>query len=182
VDRWKDAERNSLVADQVAKRTALRALLHRPFNILGLGGRTFFGYFHPHQIHQQAKSDLGKGDWPKPTMSKTIAERFRLAPPSHSDVKTQTLLQRYFLRAQLYYYVVVLSPFLCATLLFLVRETYVVLLFLHGAIFLGTDSLLAVTSSVRYLQPLSFLTILVFALLGSYIVARFRTTPRTAMV
>jgi uncharacterized membrane protein len=64
--------------------------------------------------------------------------------------------------------------------LFFVRETYVFVLFLHGCIFLATDSLLAVTASVRYLQPLSFLAILVFALFVNYFIQR-RPFARSSM-
>jgi hypothetical protein len=169
VDRWQNAEGDSALADQVAKQTALRALSHRPAAILSLGWRTFLGYFDPHQLHQQAKSDLGRGDWPKP-MTQTMESRLRLAPPARGEAKSHSPLQRYFLVAQPYYYVVVLSPFICAALFLFVRQTYVLLLFLHGCIFLATDSLLAVTSSVRYLQPLSFLAILVVAVFANYLI------------
>ena len=181
VDRWKKVASDLAVADQVAKQTALRALLRRPNGILSLGCRTFLGYFNPHQMHQQAKADLGKANWPQP-ITGTIAKRLRLAPPSHGDSKTYTILQRYFLRALPYYYFVVLSPFICAVLFFFVRDTSVLLLFLHGSIFLATDSFLAVTPSVRYLQPLSFLTILVFALLGAYLVQRFSLRPQSSSI
>jgi len=172
VDRWKKAASDLAVADQVAKQTALHALSRRPIEIFSLGWKTFLGYFDRHQIHRQAKSDLGKTDWPKP-IARIMAKRLHLAPPAHGEAKRHSLLQRYFLRALPYYYFVILSPFICGALLFLVRETYVLLLFLHGCILLGTDSVLAVTASVRYLQPLSFLTILILALLSAYLVQRF---------
>jgi hypothetical protein len=181
VDRWKHVAADLRLADEVARHTALRALLRRPIGVLNLGYGTFLGYFDLHRLHQQAKSDLGRGDWPA-GMTETLATRLRLAPPSRGEAKTYTILQRYFLRAQPYYYVVVLCPVICGAMFFFLREAYVLLLFFHGCIFLGTDSLLAVTASVRYLQPLSFLTILVFAVLGSYTVQRFRPAQRAPIL
>lgn len=178
VDRWKNAASNLALADQAAKRTAMRALVLRPFSILSLGYRTFLSYFDLHRTHEQAKSDLGKAAWPAP-MSKTLAAHLRLAPPSRGAAKTHSILQRYFLRAQPYYYLVILCPFICGALLLFVRETYVFLLFFHTCIFLATDSLLAVTASVRYLQPLSFLTILIFALIANYAIQRLRPSQQS---
>ena len=171
VDRWKKAEPNLAIDDQVAKQTALHSLLRRPIPILVLGGRTFLGYFDLHQIGQQAKSDLGMQTWPK-GITDELASRFRLAPPRPSEARSPTLLQRYFLHARPYYYVVLFSPIVCGVLFFFSREGYVVLLFFHSSIFLATNSLLAVTASVRYLQPMSFLTILIFALLGKQLFDR----------
>jgi hypothetical protein len=179
IDRWQNAAGDPALADQIAKQTALQALLHRPTAILSLGCRTFLGYFDSHQLHQQAKSDLGRGDWPKP-ITHTMASRLRLAPPARGEAKSHTTLQKYFLAAQPYYCVVVFCPVFCGVLLFFVRETYVFVLFLHGCIFLATDSLLAVTASVRYLQPLSFLAILVFALFVNYFIQR-RPFARSSM-
>lgn len=180
VDRWKNAAPDLALADRVAKQTALEALLHRPISILILGGRTFLGYFDPLRIHQQALSDLGNGEWPTPDEEK-LAGRLRLVPPPPHEARSHTILQGYFLAAQPYYYVVALCPFLYGALLLFVRQTHVLLIFLHASIFLGTNSVLAVTPSVRYLQPLSLLTVLFLALLGNYLLqrptpARSRTT------
>jgi hypothetical protein len=175
IDRWKTAEPDIAVSDRVAQQTAMRALVRRPWSIFYLGFQTFSSYFHPHQIHNQAKSDLGKADWPD-KMTKSMARQFRLAPPSRGAAKDYTLLQRYFLRAQPYYCVVVLSPLLCTLLFFFVRDIYVIVLFIHGCIFIATDSLFAVTASVRYLQPLSFLTILILILLANTVIRQLPGT------
>jgi hypothetical protein len=171
IARWKDAEPDLAHADQIAKQTALHALLHRPMSVLALGTTTFLDYFHPRQIHQQALSDLGTGEWPTPAAEK-LAGRLRYTPPSPLEARSHTILQTYLLSAQPYYYIVALSPFLCGALLFFVRETFILFLFIHASIFLGTNSLLAVTASVRYLQPLSFLTILVAFVFADHLLRR----------
>ncbi|MGI8956699.1 MAG: hypothetical protein ACR2II_07275 [Chthoniobacterales bacterium] len=171
VARWKNIEPDLAHADQIAKQTALHALLHRPLSILTLGTTTFLDYFHPRQIHRQALSDLGTGAWPTPAAEK-LRGRLRYTPPSLLEARSHAILQTYLLSAQPYYYIVALCPFLCGALLFIVRETPILLFFIHASILLGTNSLLAVTASVRYLQPLSFLTILIVFVFGDYLLRR----------
>jgi hypothetical protein len=180
VDRWQSAEPDFAVADRIAKKTALNALLRRPLGVFGLGLRTFFSYFDWQRTHRQAKSDLGKADWPEKTTA-TMASRFRLAPPPHGSTKSYSILQRYFLRTQPYYYLVLLSPLAGAVLLFIIRARDAVLLFVHACIFLTTGCLLAVTASVRYLQPLSFVTILIIALLVKHLRDRRALRPLSAI-
>jgi hypothetical protein len=176
-DRWQQIEPKAAISDQVAKQTALNALRRSPTSVATLGAKTFFGYWDFNRVHEQAKYDLGKAgnNWPK-TRRWNLASHFRLSPPAPGDTKRSTLLQRYFLRSQPYYYVVLLSPFLCGGLIFFVAEGYVSLLFLHGWVLFGTVSILSKTTSVRYLQPLSLLTILIFAALVKAVIDR-RSKP-----
>ena len=171
MDRWKSAETDVALADRIAKQTALHSLTHRPLGVAYLGLRTFLSYFDLKGIYQQAKSDLGKADWPTP-MTGTMAARFRLSPPGTSAATHFTLLQRYFLRSHPYWYLVLLSPVVCALLFVFLGETYLIILFAHASIFLATDCLLVVTASVRYLQPLSLLTILASALVLKLLLSR----------
>ena len=87
VARWKNAEPDLARAEQVAKQTALHALLHRPISIATLGARTYLDYFHPRQIHRQAVSDLGTGEWPNPVEG-MILKRLRYAPPLSSEARS----------------------------------------------------------------------------------------------
>ena len=166
--QWKRIEPNAFISDQVAKQTALNALLHRPMGVVTLGAKTFLHYWNFEHIRRQAKVELGKADWPNnwpEGMTSALATHFRLSPPPPGDRKTHTLLQRYFLRSQPYYYLVLLSPFVCVGLIFLVSEGYVSLLFFHSCILFGTVTILSKVAGVRYLQPMSLLTILIFAAL-----------------
>ncbi len=177
VSRWKAAEPDLRTADSIAKQTAVHSLVHHPIGVLALGGKTFASYFDWKSTHHQAKYDLGKGDWPK-GMTETIASRFRLAPPRSAEKKYYSPLQAYFLHAQLYYFVVLFSPLACLLLICLTWQASHILLLVHSGIILATNSFLAVTASVRYLQPLSFLTILIFALLVHHLIQRYRATSR----
>jgi len=179
IARWKQIEPNAAIANQVAKQTALHALLRRPMGVATLGAKTFLGYWDFRQIHRQAKVELGIGRNLPERITSTLAKHFRLSPPPpRGDAKGYTLLQRYYLRAQPYYYVVLLSPFICGGLIFIVSEGYVSLLFLHGWILFGTVTILSKTASVRYLQPMSLLTILIFAVLLKAVIDR-RSQPKS---
>lgn len=170
VARWKRTESDIALADRIAKETALHSLLRRPLGVVGLGARTFFGYFDWRAVHRQAKYDLGRGDWPK-GLSNTIAARLRLSPPGASS-KAPSILQQYFLSAQPYYYVVLFCPLVGGVLFFFSREPHLILLLFHSSVLLATNSFLAVTASVRYLQPMSLLTILILASFVRYLTAR----------
>ena len=67
VDRWKQIEPNAAISNQVAKQTALNALLRRPMGVATLGAKTFLGYWDFNHIRRQAKVELGKAlnNWPK---------------------------------------------------------------------------------------------------------------------
>ncbi|HZS18318.1 MAG TPA: hypothetical protein VFA51_10355 [Candidatus Udaeobacter sp.] len=162
--RWKQIETNDAVSNTVAKQTALNALLRRPMEIGLLGGKTFLRYWNFNHIHRQVKKELGKtgNNWPK-TKEWNVAAHFNLQPPSERNARTYTFSQKHLLRSQPYYYVVLLSPFICAALIFLLAEGYVVLLCLNSWILLATITILSKEASVRYIQPMSLLTILIFA-------------------
>ena len=173
VARWKQIEPNAAISEQVAKQTALNVLLRRPMDIVTLGLKTFLHYWNFEHIRRQAKVELGKArnNWPN---NKTwhVVTHFHLLPPLPQEAKTDTLLQRYFLHSQPYYYMVLLSPFVCVGLIFFVSERYVSLLFLHSWILFGTVTILSKNVSVRYLQPMSFLTMLIFAALVKAVMDR----------
>jgi hypothetical protein len=177
VDRWKQIEPNAAVSNQVAKQTALNALLRHPMGIMTLGAKTFLHYWNFKHIRRQAKVELGKmrNNWPD-KKKWNVATHFRLVPPSAREAKTYTLSQRCFLRSQPYYYIVLLSPFVCVGLIFFLAEGYVFLLCLHSWILFGTITILSKDASVRYLQPMSLLTILIFAALVKAVIDR-RSQP-----
>jgi hypothetical protein len=176
-DRWKQIEPNDTVSNQVARQTALNALLRRPLDVLSLGGKTFLHYWNFEHIRTRARTELGKArnNWPKKE-NWNLATHFRLVPPSARENKTYTLSQWYFLRSQPYYYAVLLSPFICVALIFFVAEGYVFLLCLHSWVLFATITILSKEASVRYLQPMSLLTILIFAALVKAVIDR-RSQP-----
>lgn len=180
ISRWKNTEPDLTRADAIAKQTALRALVHHPVAIYMLGVGTFLDYFDWNRTRNQARYDLGLASWPTP-MTATMADRFRLAPPTRAEVKSPTILQRYLLDAHPYYFVALSAPLLCAILFWFRRHGDVLLIFLHGCILLATDSFLAVTASVRYLQPLSLLALLALAFFAQHLIS-LRLPPHPAVL
>ncbi len=180
--RWKQIEPKAAISNQLAKQTALHALWRHPLSIVMLGAKTFLGYWDFNRVQRRAKRDLGKAGNNRPeTRTWKLASQFSLSPPQPGDAEAYTLLQRYFLRSQPYYYLALLSPFVCSALIFLVSEGYVSLLFFHSWILFGTVTILAKDVSVRYLQPMSLLTILIFAVLVKVVTDRWSSpTSSTA--
>jgi len=164
VQQWLALEANAVKANQVAKQTSLRALVRNPGAILRLAGRTFLGYWDIPLIKNYAKHDLGHVNLSKEDLA-LLAQKFHWATPQEI-IQTSSLLRRYFLAAWPYYLVVVLSPLWSVILIRLAPEKkYAVLLFFHSSIMLATTLLFAEAPSVRYLQPLSLVTL---ALMAAY--------------
>jgi hypothetical protein len=172
IDRWKHTEKNLTKADRLAKETAMHALLRNPFGVARLGWQTFLGYFHPERMRRQAKYELGNIRLPESLRSQLVRFFHYSPPPESVAAKHSSMLQKYFLNSQPYHDLVVLVPFMCLLLMFLFPRRSVLLLFLHSGILLGTSVLFTVTATVRYLQPLSLLTILTAAAAWEWRVAR----------
>jgi hypothetical protein len=164
IDQWKNIEPNMARQNDVAKKTALHALWHRPQSVLKLGAEAFLAHWNLGLMHSRANADLATA-YPWDARMRNYAARFHMVPPRRDEAEKHSLLQGYQLIAQPYYYVVLLSPFACVYLLFFGRERYRFLLLLHSWIFLATITLLSIGPSARYLQPMSLLTILIAAAL-----------------
>ena len=179
ISRWRQIEPNPTIANQVAAQTALHALLRNPMGVAVLGAKTFLAYWDFKEIRRQANVELGKAkpqhNWSE-NMTSTFAEKFRLAPPPAGDAKSYTLLQRYYLIARPYYYIVLLSPVVCGVVIFFVAKGYVLLVLLHSWLIFGTVTILSKAASVRYMQPMSLLTIVIFAILVKAVIDR-RSQP-----
>lgn len=162
VQRWHELEPNPVRANQIAKQTALRALGRNPVEIMRIAGKTFLGYWDIPSIRSYAKYDLGHVN-PSGEVLALLAQKFQWATPKNI-VDASSLLKRYFLSAWPYYLVVVLSPLWAAILIgFASEKKYAVLLFFHSSIMLTTTLLFAVAPSVRYLHPLSLVTLVTIA-------------------
>jgi hypothetical protein len=178
VDLWKNIEPNAAIGNQVAKQTALHALFHRPLSVLKLGAHTFLEYWDFPLMRKRTKTDL-KPTVPWDSGLSKAAARLHVVPPRPEHAKTSRLLQRYHVIAQPYYYIVLLVPFVCTWLTFVVRQGYCFLLCLHSWVLLGTITLLSMGPNARYLQPMSLVTILMFAVLVNSLIDR-RSRSMTA--
>jgi hypothetical protein len=113
----------------------MNALLRRrPLQIAGLALRTCMGYWGIASIQSYAREDLGGVDLTDDQI-KMLAQRFRFATVKWITSQPRSLLQWYFVRAWPYYFIVVVSPLVCAFVTWLGRDrAFAFLLFIHASI------------------------------------------------
>jgi len=107
IPRWHQIEKNRRKNDRVSRETSINALRRRPLEIVGLAVQTYMEYWNLPLIWRYARNDLGYGRL-KEEQLKTLAEKFGFHTVDHLPVLPYSLLQRYFLAAWPYYFVVVL--------------------------------------------------------------------------
>jgi hypothetical protein len=178
MDRWSKIETNTAQANQIAKATALNALRRNPFQVLGLAWRTFIAYWNPKELEDYARIDLGHVDL-LPQGAAVLAEHFHFAADLQIKGAPLTLLQRYFVAALPYCYFILLSPILGLVATYLCRDKrYPLLLLLHIGIILGMTMTFTSAPSLRYLQPISVLTLICVGVCAGAIPIRLRGGAR----
>jgi hypothetical protein len=174
VRRWHEIEKDPRTNDRVSRETAINALRRRPLAILGLTKQTYMEYWDARVIQRFARTDLGYGKLQDDQLQ-TLAEKFGFQGVKQLPAKPFSLLQRYFLAASPYYLVVVLSPLIWAIATWLSRNrAFALLLFFHASILLVVVTALSPQAGVRYIQPISLLTILSLAVCVDWLVRRAR--------
>jgi len=162
IDRLLKLERHRSKRDSLAKKTALHALWRNPIGVLGIGWRTYLGYWNMATMKKSAESDFGFRNPPGDELRALLASRFHLSYAKGAT--NMSAIQYYYLGAWSYYFLILLAPLLSGLAIALrsVRR-YAVLLFVHISILMAMAMTFG-SDSVRYFQPISFLTLLVLAL------------------
>ncbi len=174
IDRWRKIEKKRRKRDQIARETAMNALRRRPLQIAGLALKTYMGYWGIASIQSYAREDLGYGELTDEQI-KMLIEKFRFTTVKLLPAQPFSLLQQYFLRSWPYYFIVVVSPLTCALAMWVSRQrAFMFLLFIHASILLVVITALSPQASVRYLQPVSILTLLSIAICTDWLVRRAR--------
>ena len=174
IRRWREIEKDRQTDDRVTRETAINALRRRPLAIVGLTVKTYMGYWDRREIQQYARTDLGYGEL-KDRQIKMFADKFGFQAVRHLPAQPFSLLQRYFLAVWPYYFVVILSPLICALATCLSRDrALALLLFVHASILLVVVTALSPQPGIRYIQPISLLTLLSIAICGDWLVRRGR--------
>ena len=164
IDRWRQIESKRKKSDRIAKETAMNALRRRPLQIVGLAMKTYMGYWGIASIQSYARDDLGYGELSDDHL-KMLAEKFRFITVKLLPVQPFSWLQRYFLGGWPYYFIVVVSPLTCGLAIWVSRQrAFAFLLFIHASILMVVITALSGQASIRYLQPLSLLTLLSIAI------------------
>jgi hypothetical protein len=174
VKRWREIEKNRKKSDRVARETAINALRRRPLEIVGLTVKTYMGYWNPGSIWTYALTDLGYGKLSDDQI-KMFAEKFGFQTVKRLPAQPFSLLQQYFLAAWPYYFIVVVSPLVCAFAIWLSRDrAFALLLFIHASILMVVVTALSPQACIRYLQPVSVLTLLSIAICVDWLARRTR--------
>jgi len=138
-------------------------LRRRPLEIVGLTLKTYMEYWGIGSIQWYARKDLGYGRLSDDRV-KMLAEKFGFQTAKRIPAQQYSLLQRYFLGAWPYYFIVIVSPLVCAFATCVSRDRALAfLLFVHVSILMMVVTALSPQASVRYLQPVSILTLLSIA-------------------
>ncbi len=168
---------NPSKADTLAKKTALHALWRDPLGILGIGGRTYVSYWNVAAMKRCAQSDFSFRRPPDDKLIALLASRFHL---SYTKGTVMSPIQLYYIVAWPYYFLILLAPLLSGLAIALspVRR-YAILFFLHISIMMAMAMTFG-SDSVRYLQPISFMTLLVLALVAKILLRSVRKDEATA--
>ena len=170
--RWREIEKDRRKNDRDARETAINALRHRPLEIVGLAVQTYMGYWNPESIWRYARIDLGYGKLNDDEV-KILAEKFGFQTVKQLPALPYSLLQDYFLAALSYYFIVVVSPLVCAFATWLSRDrAFAFLLFIHASILMVVITALSPQACIRYLQPVSVLTLLSIAICVDWLARR----------
>ena len=172
VKRWREIEKDPGKNDRVARETAINALRRRPLEIVGLAMKTYLGYWNIGSIRWYARSDLGYGKLGDDQI-KMLAEKFGFQTVKYLPAQPYSLLQQYFLAAWPYYFIVIISPLVCAFATSLSRDrSFALLLFIHASILMVVVTALSPQACIRYLQPVSVLTLFSIAICVDWLARR----------
>jgi hypothetical protein len=163
VDRVSQLQPDPARANQIAGKAAMHALRRNPVGVAGLAGQTYAIYWDIAAMQRCATADFSFNNPPSDDLIATLAGTFNVTLDKENP--TQSLLQRYYVAAWPYYFLILVAPLLAAcTLLFRFGRGYAFLLFVHISLMLAISMLFG-GESVRYFQPISYALLLALALL-----------------
>ena len=179
IDRWTKIEKNHRKRERIARETAMNALRRRPLRIAGLAVKTYLGYWSIGSIQRYAREDLGYGELTDEEVDR-LAEKFGFRTTKTVPALPFSFSQQYFVAAWPYYFLVIVSPLTCAFATWLARDrAFAFLLFIHASILMVVVTALSPQACIRYIQPVSLLTLLSIAVCVDWVVRRSR--PAAAM-
>ncbi len=174
IDRWSEIEKDRRKRDRIARETAMNALRRRPLQIAGLALKTYMGYWGIASIQSYAREDLGYGELSDEQV-KMLAEKFRFTNGKTAASAAFLIVTTVLSCAWPYYFIVVVSPLICAFATWLSSDrAFAFLLFIHASILMVVITALSPQASIRYLQPVSVLTLLSIAICVDWLARRAR--------
>jgi len=181
IDRFSTLHPERSGAERIARETAMNAVRRNPLAVLNLGWHVYSDYWSVAAMKASARSDFGFNNPPKEDLVDLLASRFHLAIDAKKQ--TESFLQQWSVAAWPYYFLILLAPLPAAfAVAFRPKQRYAFLLFIHITVALLVSTIFG-GHTVRYLQPISFATLLVIGvLLGRFIKPhRFEADHRPRM-
>ena len=179
IDRLRKLEPDQLKANSLAKKTALHALWRDPLGVLGIGWRIYLSYWNVATLKRFAELDFSFRTPPDDKLMARLASRFHL---SYSKGTIMSPAQVYYVMAWPYYFLILLAPLLSSLAITLKSlRRYAIVLFVHISIMMAMAMTFG-SHSIRYLQPISFTTLLVLALGAKIALQSFRKDAAVAGV
>jgi hypothetical protein len=161
IDRFTKVHPERSGAERIARETAMNALRRNPLAVLNLGWRVYSDYWSAAAMKGSARYDFRFNNPPTEDQRDLLASRFHVA----IDTKnlTESFLQQWSVAAWPYYFLILLAPLPAAfAVAFRSTRGYAFLLFVHITVTLLVSMVFG-GHTVRYLQPISFATLLVIA-------------------
>lgn len=163
IDRLSKLQPEPMKADQIAKQTAVHALVRDPYGVAGLAWQTYAIYWDIRAMKQSAASDFSFHNPPGDELVSWLATKFHFALDRNDQ--SRSFLQRYYVYAWPYYFLILVSPLVAGVAVVLrSARNYALLLFIHISLMLSVTMLFG-GDSVRYFQPISYALLLAIALL-----------------
>ena len=162
---------DSLEANRIAKDIVINSLKRNPFGLLKIVQKGFFDYWNIDLLKIYTKGDTGYRELPDYMLVK-LRNYFSLYADELPFLKTFT--NKYYLIAWPWYLFLLCLPFLTLLLLFTCNRNIrhnVLIVFFASAIIVAISCTLIERPTIRYLQPLGWLSFIVIASFTNEILA-----------
>jgi hypothetical protein len=168
-----EAVPNSLVADNIARETAMNALKRDPLGVASLAIRSLSDFWNLNALHDSLQKDRGNRPLPM-DMLETLQDHFGLNAESFPYLITFT--NRYFFAAWPWYLFLLCTPLLAYIAFFIVNRGirwYVAIVFLTSTISIIVSCTITDGVTVRYLHSMGWMSFLVLGPLIDWLIAKW---------
>jgi hypothetical protein len=165
-------------ANHLAKETAFNALKRDPIGIFKLAVSGFLDYWNIDLLRACMLNDRGERPLPK-DMLKSLRDSFNLWADDLPFLNTFT--NKYFFKARVWYLFLLCLPIICILTFFVYdreKRRLILMIFIASFMIVSISSLMIDGPTVRYLQPLGWLSFLVIGSLMDQILNRFKLNRR----
>ena len=166
-------------ANHLAKETAFNALKRNPIGVVKLAVSGFLDYWNRDLLQACMSNDRGERLLHR-EMLKSLRDSFNLWADDLPFLKTFT--NTYFFKARVWYLFLLCLPAVCILTYFVYdreKRPLILLIFITSFMIVSISSLLIDGPTVRYLQPLGWLSFLVIGSLIDQILNRFNLNSKT---